>query len=904
MSFRIYGKIVEEETGKGVPGLTVKAVDKDLFFDDLLGAVTTDEEGNFEIEYDEEDFRELFDKKPDIYLKIKNPEGEVIHTTEDAVRFKADRTEEFTVRLSRESLGKEKDKVEKDRKAKGLRFKVAFEGQPEKKVEVMAYAFDRRGDFLASAPVKDGKVYLELSDEQAKRAHVFFGPPPPEGTPEEQTPTPELMERWHAYEPIWKFDPELRIQKILPIPSLLWEWWWWCLCRVRGQVVRPVTVGGTTQDMPVCHARVHICEVDRIPFLIPRLPDHLIFRLRDELIKQIERPLRFPIPLPDPPPFRFDPRVIDPSPENIAQMNRVPGTGPLREAPLLFSAKALDPSSLSPIKGSVRDLRPSAQAPGTLSLGQSGQKAFNPQPEPPRLVPGVKALGPQPEPPDMPQFSMLPPETKAALMSPSPQVVRQALVDNVLLLYPYLCLWDWLWWWWRYRCDEFATVETDGQGRFDVSIWYPCFGDHPDLYFWVEYQIGGVWTTVYRPPYGCNIYWNYACGDEVTIRITDPRVPPCGDPPDLSGLQVAVMSIGNGVSLNEIQGSSAGTDEGLTDTGQPFGGNLEPHVWFSRAALISAGITRYKWSYKRLTDSDGSPVTDEWHAMGRQVIRHYSVIDPVTFDLSFPPYVLGPDANNQFEIQPIDPPPGGTDWVVLDAREDTASAFFRSHLLEGGNAEAAAGKYELKLELFDSGGSLVNLTDEGIQLKVPTVDAPFGTGTVPTALASEEHLIRDASSKVVAFRMVLHVDNCPCEAEIYTISGPGLAVDPNCGYIEYPGGANATISFKARHPHNFATFSFKIHRGTAILIPEASASGSVGASVVNGFTRDVASVFTKVVPVNTLLTSNTPPGEDPCDKAAFAETLHVWPLATDGWHVLWYLRDDGVPTAFALAPAP
>ncbi len=56
MAFKIHGKVIEKETGKGIPNLTVKAIDKDLFFDDLLGAVTTDEKGNFEIKYDKEDF--------------------------------------------------------------------------------------------------------------------------------------------------------------------------------------------------------------------------------------------------------------------------------------------------------------------------------------------------------------------------------------------------------------------------------------------------------------------------------------------------------------------------------------------------------------------------------------------------------------------------------------------------------------------------------------------------------------------------------------------------------------------------------------------------------------------------------------------------------------------------------
>jgi hypothetical protein len=501
-----------------------------------------------------------------------------------------------------------------------------------------------------------------------------------------------------------------------------------------------------------------------------------------------------------------------------------------------------------------------------------------------------------------------------ALSSPSIAVVRQALVENVQLLRPFICIWDWFWAW--YRCDEVALVTTDEQGNFDSTIWYRCFVDQPDLYFWVEYFIGGVWTTVYRPSIGCHTYWNYQCGTQVTLRVTDPRVIPCSQPPDLAGLQVAVLSIGNGVSLNEIQGVASGAAVGLTTDGEPFGGVLEPHVFFSRTALFAAGITHYRWSYRRLTASNGTPVSDIWHAMNRDVVRHYAVIDPVTSDLSFPADLMGPDPNyagkDLYRIQPLNPPAPGVDWVVLDAREDLATAFFETHLLEGGNAAIAAGQYELKLELFKpttSAVTPVNLTATGIQLKVPTIAAPFGPGTVPTAAPGTEHLVLDGSGNVLGFRMVVRVDNNPCEAEIYPVTNPsgssGLTVDVDCGFIEY---ANTTvttqIAFKARHPHNFATFNFDIYRGSSIPVPEASASGSVKSISLNGFNRDPASgVFSKnTVTVQTLLTSNKTPGSPDCQKAAFAETLQVRAMATDGWGQLSYLNASGIPKAFALAP--
>jgi hypothetical protein len=745
---------------------------------------------------------------------------------------------------------------------RSLRLKVAFEGKPDRPLDVAAFAFDAGGKLLASAPVKAGQVELALTNRQARGTRIFFASLP-EGT---ENVTLETMARARAYEPAWQFDPRRQAVELRPIPEGLWTVWRWCRCRVRGRVVKPVDVHGVIHDKPVCNARVHVCEVDRLLWIIPRLPDLIIDRLRAELLEAIPRP--WPFPEPDSPIFRFDPRVIDPSPVQIARMNKL---NPQPEPP---SRAGLSPARLR-------------------SRGEEVQ--LNPQPLPPRAA-----------------LAELSVETRAALSSPSLTVVRRALVDNLAILRPWICGWPWIWPYFC-RCDEIDVVITDDQGRFETEVWYLCSGDHPDLYFWVEYCIGGIWTTISRPHVCCNTYWNYACGSEVTLTVTDPRVPWCGDDAVLPGKQVAVLSIGNGVSTTEIQRSAAGASEGLTTTAphaEPFGGSLEPHVWFGDG-LIPSGITHYRWSYRRLGSSG------EWPAMDKEVVRHYgeTLADST---LTFKPFPLGPDpafaGENLFKIRPDDPPlnPGAVSasWAPeVDGRSNTASAYFLSHLLEGGNAATAAGKYELKLELFKNDGSLVNLTDEGVLLKVPTVDAPFGVAEVPTQLVAhfpavpgdmEDRVIRDGAGKIVAFRIVLHVDNNPCDAEINEVEVNDNAAGP-CGFIPYTPGSEAVVSFKARHPNDFATFSFGVFKGSCGQVAEASADGSVAGPVVDGFTRDAASVFTKDVPVATLLAGG--PCGTVCVKAAFAETLHVDALATDGWSTLDYLDADGVPKAFALEPA-
>jgi hypothetical protein len=778
-----------------------------------------------------------------------------------------------------------------------LHFHVPFSGKPDDKVKVTAYAFDSNGKLIASAPVEDERAQLPLTIEQARRARIFFGPSAPEGR-KRQEPTLEMMKRGQAYEPVLKLDPDAEVQKVHPIPEPNWKWWLWCVCRVRGQVVRPINVGGTTQNLPVCHARVHICEVDSWPRFILRLPDSIIWRIRDEFLKAVRQPIHIPIPLPDPAPFKFDQSVIDRSPAAIAQMNRLTAESKESAGIRNFDVASLNPQPLPPR---------SAQMQRFISPGEA--VGFNPQPDPPaeRFVSLAEEVGfnPQPDPPLI-IFASLPVKTQLAFTSSSAALLREELTANMELIRPFFCIWEWFWWWWT--TYEYAVVETDEQGHFDWTIFYPCLGDHPDLYFWVEYCIGGTWTPVYSPSVPCHTYWNYACGTEVTISVTDPRVPPCAQIPDLPGLLVAILSIGNDVSMSEIQGAAAGSTEGLTTSGEPFGGTLEPHVGFSRTALFAQGITHYRWSYRRLTLSDGTtPISDSWHAMDRRVIRHYETLTTLsdgTVVLSFPTDQMGPDpappfaGQNLFRIQPIDAPAGALEWApYVDAREDSATAFFETALLAGGNAEAGAGKYELKFELFKNDGSLVNFTDAGVGLDVANVPAPFGTNTVTTLPATNEHRILDGSGKTLGFRLVVRVDNNPCTAVIADASGSGLTIDVDCGFIQYAPGATVDLSFTARHPHNFATFNFTTYRGSSNPVPVADASGSVGASPINGFIRNASSVFTKSGISVPALTA-------PCTKAAFAENLYVWALATDGWYRLYYLDASAIPKAFALEPSP
>lgn len=106
ITFRITGSIKVAETAAVLPGLFVKAYDKDLLFDDLLGSAVTDADGRFEITSEMRDFREFFDVKPDIYLRIYDHSGgRLIYSTEKGIRWGAGRVESFDVLIPRKALG-------------------------------------------------------------------------------------------------------------------------------------------------------------------------------------------------------------------------------------------------------------------------------------------------------------------------------------------------------------------------------------------------------------------------------------------------------------------------------------------------------------------------------------------------------------------------------------------------------------------------------------------------------------------------------------------------------------------------------------------------------------------------------------------------------------------------------
>ena len=769
----------------------------------------------------------------------------------------------------------------KNEKSRIIGIRTGFENQGDAKIDASAYLFDRSGALIAHAPL--GKGEARLTVERILRGTRLFVGPSLDKAERESAPSFSTMDRISAYEIPVKFRPDLDRYDLPIIPDLIWPHWPLCRCRVKGRVVvRRTSPGGVVVEAPVCNARVHICEVDRLPWLIERLPDPDVFRLRDDLLDLIRRPFPWP-PIPEPDPWPFDNPVI------------LPGIG-LRAADNLsrrvvgnVDLVALNPQPLPPVS----------------------RAAINPQPFPP--VERV-AFNPQPDPP----IAQLPTKAQFALQSNASSIVRRALLDSLDLVRPWICHWPWLHRWF-YTCDELRTVTTDEQGRFDTWIWYPCAGDKPDLYFWVEYAVGGNWTAVHRPPIPCHVWWDYPCGTDVTITVTDPRVSGCGETPELHGKQIVVKTIAREVSMGEINREplvvdptataragtvKAGWLPSLTTTREsPFGATLEPRVDFG-SGLKPAGITHYRWRYRPL----GSVLESDWISLTDDVFRHYKEVPagPLAPTI-YKSARVGPDpaisGGHFFEVEPA-LPAGGEDWEVLDEGYDLASAYWNTTLVPDG-------KYELKLELFRVAGGVatrVDLTTEGVGVNEIDDPAPLTSSTYVAVPATGDRLLIQGGH-VVGFRLVIHVDNRRCFGTIDSVSVAPGNNDTKCGFLEYGTSADATVVFRASHPGNYATFAFNVSR-VATPISSASASGLVDDGSANGFTRS-GDQFIKSIAVTALLNEGVVPPDTPCIRAAFGESLAVYALATNGYGRLsgYDAPNAGPPSgqiglrAFAITPA-
>jgi hypothetical protein len=168
----------------------------------------------------------------------------------------------------------------------------------DKRPDVAAYAYSAGGKLLDTRALDaKGNASLKLPlSPQATSVRVLVGP-----RLSKDAGLDEVLRRG-AQETHLRVEAKIaRTAVDFTILRDDWLCWLRSACTARGTLLKRVTSGGVHLDLPVCHARVEIYEVDPLWIILPKLPDDILQKLRDIVIDP--RPFPEPIPGPDPAPF-------------------------------------------------------------------------------------------------------------------------------------------------------------------------------------------------------------------------------------------------------------------------------------------------------------------------------------------------------------------------------------------------------------------------------------------------------------------------------------------------------------------------------------------------------------------------------------------------------------------------
>jgi len=741
-------------------------------------------------------------------------------------------------------------------------------GPNERPPELVAYLFGPGGRLLGRQDLEEGRAELAVpKSKEPERLRVFVGPAVQDGDGGRL-----LSELTRLDAPV----RSLRSDQIegglqLDVDRVLWGCWL-RTCSVRGTLLKRTERDGVPVDLPVCGAEVEIYEVDPVHVVLPRIPDWILDRIRQIVV----RPLPWPPPVVRRPPgIPFPPQPPGPGPDPAPYLGAFTEArwvvAPAEAAGAASAAMRRELTRLVADIAGGSAVRSEAAAPRNEGEARRFEFASGER----RTVTPESVSGSL--------LALAQTATVRTAAETSLAAFRSALLQRPELLHPVLC---WLWPA-AVSYQLVATATTDDCGKFRASVYVGCSSDEPDLYFRAYRRFGDLRLPLYEPtPVACHTRWDYACGSEVTLLTTSPFAVTCStcQPVIAPDHWVLAMAVGN-TSLAAIHGtgpdiSSAPVGQTAANSvwreGAAFGGELRLRFEFDNSLRSDVDVRFYRVRWRKA--GSGNP----WLDLDGAVWRHYAHwVGPT---LMIEPYKLGPQpvggTPNLFEIPPSVSPAG--QWIVADAVVDTTSAIFPSAALAP--AGGGEGLYEFELTLFKADGSEVDaagLATLGINYRIPkTVDL---TTTIETADAATLGLV--GGGRLV---YLLHVDNNACVAGIEAPTLGGSPASDDCGVLRYTAVGDAmALGYLAVQPNGFATYQFDVHRGTTHLAA-VSRPGGPGTLPVGGapWTHSIATSAGELLGT--------------CMIAGFAETLEVYAHITNGWSRQWHYDASSV-RAFALA---
>ena len=709
--------------------------------------------------------------------------------------------------------------------------------------ELRAYLVDAAGNITDTARFDGLEARIKSAGEGEK---VYVGPSLPQELPASKA-NERTLAGIGAYQAVKNFGGS-NIIDIQRLPDTIFQFPPFRFCNVTGHVNKNFVINGQTTNLPVCNARVHICNVERI-FWIPiyfqpqfTIPDWVLEELKYKLATVNQPVIKVP-PRPDP--------------------------GPLRAA--AFTKQNL----------SLRSLTTKRKTTTTIQASK---------------------------------LQALPDHILNEIQSATTESIQQSLIQYHDVLYPYLCLWP-VFWPWFYSVEEEAVVYTDCNGHFGAWLFVAGNNTQENIYTWVEVNINGQWVTVYKPPYPCYTKWNYACGTNINITVTDARVLPCYCGTEGPGDAFWFRSIGSSAGALHIEQNPFNTrliqgapfsNVGCTnilgyDYISPFGATLNLAVFAGENVYSSGtGVTHFRWKATRIKDENLTPISlgsqstmilNAADKISREYIVHLDTFHYHSFSLDIAPSGAGNDIAFRIPNQNI--ALESTITAAFPGKVPGVDIFWRDIFWTGGSVDSHSlsdGLYRFDLELgtYNGAGNFV-VTDVN-----PATFQVSQLNDLDSSQDPSSAYLHMNGALAKNFTMLVRIDNAPCHADILdaqlletgALSGP-------CGFIIYTDkdAQHIHISFEASQPRGFATFGFSIIKGNNTEDTGIHPGGYVNTGV--GDFSLLAGTYSDDITVASLL-GNCP------GQAAFSENLSVYSIATDGSNRLSGY-DAGDVNAFALS---
>jgi hypothetical protein len=593
----------------------------------------------------------------------------------------------------------------------------------------------------------------------------------------------------------------------------------WCFCLVRGKLVtQKTTPDDQNIELPVCNARVHICEVDKFRFIIPTLPDDIVFRLRDDLIDLLKNP-----------PTPIDPDIPDPIPDPPIPEPPIPTPSFARTANLSRENTNSFSSNLSLTNHSIS--QPVIQLQQAHSAAMIRQQLLD-RSDLLRLF--------------LCRLNYLWYFFRKDCLT-TVETDDQGYFSAII----------------AYDCDDKPDIYIWAE-QLQESGWQTIYKPSVACNTHWNYQCGDLLTINAPDAEGCE-QPDYDIPEGVVLFVL----------PHSIGHAPIYGNTGSSAPRGWVR------TDGMLDyhdtlgdiNNAPFGGRLvfrQDDSYF----IPNSGVKYYRYSFRRQGDSEWTPIQTP---LARAYRMEYDDGSLPTYES----YLVGPQTvgaqSALYEFKPVSPPVNAEDPDSVVAREwlrgnlGEAAAIWNTEAIapaiSSTNPDDTSGVFEVKIEVFDESG---NHVPEGSDSFRFLLQDP-ASSTVRYTNADE---VIDGN-----FIMKVHVDNNHVASSLPQPDIDGVAASDECGFLRYDAGDNVRIRYHASHPNDHAVFRFGVKRGSihlasaSTLSPYVETASPIAPTPTGNYSQS-SNYYQRHFAVSDLV------GE--CVNAAFAAHLNVYGKATNG----------------------